>query len=168
MRPENNKPILLLGIGIFYYLLAATFAFLIQNSLRDLFFNIGGIHPHVNLLICEIIYLAVFILGIFGLLHMLKYKNPNLVKLLFIMIGMVILGQILQFLGPKINSKIHSDNYFPNSSDYYTYLGDNLFTQILIGAFNLLLYISMGYIIFLNRNLILQKNDSIEEIGLGS
>ena len=163
---KNNSPILFLGIGIFFWAVAATYAYLIQNTLRDLMFNLGGIHPLINLLTLEIIYLGIFIALFYGLLHFLKVKDPNLLNLNFFMIGLIILGQILQFLGPMINSKFHTTQYFPHSSDYYTYIHENIFCQIIIGGFNLALYLCLGWMIYANRNLILGKNqDPIERIG---
>jgi|SRR5690606_33983469 len=166
MSRNSFNPILFLGIGIFFWAVAATYAYLIQNTLRDLIFNFGGIHPLLHLLMLEIIYLGIFIVMLFALLHLLKVKNPNLLHLNFFMIGLIILGQILQFLGPMINSKFHADQYFPNSSDYYTFIHENIFCQIIIGGFNLALYLFLGWIIYAHRNLILGKNqDPIERIG---
>lgn len=171
MEKQHSKPILILGIGIFFWAVAATYAFLFQYTLRNAFFLIDGISPFVNVLLNEILYLATFIGLLLPLLSILKAGKINHLTLFFTSIGLVIVGQILQFLVPIFLSNIMSEAYWHNSSVYVNFYGVNIFAQVVVGIFNVLLYGLVAWLIYKNRNLIL-KSDSqesdINEIGRNS
>ncbi len=168
MNNFSTKPILLLGIGIFFWALGATFAYLFQYIFRNVLFLIGGIAPLVNLLLNEILYLSVFVGLFFCLLQLLKSGKTNLSLLFYWSIGLVIFGQILQFLAPMFMSRINDESFWVNSSAYSELYGINIVAPVISGIFNLSQYGVLGWLVYKNRNLIIKteaSNSEINDIG---
>ncbi len=161
----KNQPILILGIGIFFWALGATFAFLLQYIVRNLLFLIGEIPPLANLLFNEIIYLSVFVGLFYGLIYLLKTGKYKLLSVFYWSIGLVIFGQILQFILPMLMSNIYDETYWGNASEYSDFYGLNMIAPIISGIFNLAQYGVLAWLVYQNRNLIIKPESTDSEIN---
>ena len=165
--PNKNNQGILLGIGVFFFLSTSGFAYLFKIVLRNLLLNINGISPVTIMLCTELVYLLTFVIAVFGLMKNLKNRPVNVKKLYFIFIGLLILGQILQFAVPLVMQTIQTENYLSNSSEYYNSINLNLIYSTIDAVFEYLVYVIIGIVIYKNRNLQIPSNEDseINEIG---
>lgn len=83
------------------------------------------------------------------------------------MIVLTALGQMIQFIGSYYVSRIYRDNYFVNTLDYYEFLNQNPVNYTLDAGFEYLIYVVLGFMIYKNRDLVLEfdQDSKIQEIG---
>ena len=165
MKLSSQKPILILGIGIFFYLATASMAYLFKESLRILLLNRGGFPPLVIKLVIESVYVMTYIIGIFALLRVLKSTFIRFDKLFFILILLLALGQILQFVITQFTFDLYTEEYFANVSDYYDFFKINYWYHALDAGFEYFMYIILGLIIYKNQDLILKSESQVSDIS---
>ncbi len=166
MKNLNNS-ILLIGIGIFFYLATASFAFLLKDSARIFLLHFDGVHPMIVKVFSELVYFLCFLISISALISILKNRILRVKKLFFQMIVLTALGQLIQFIGSYYVSRIYQDNYFVNTLDYYEFLNQNPVNYTLDAGFEYLIYVVLGFMIYKNRDLVLKfdLDSKIQEIG---
>ncbi|MFA7686498.1 MAG: hypothetical protein WCY25_01400 [Moheibacter sp.] len=164
-----NKPIFLIGIGIFFYLATAGFAFLLKDILRILLLHFDGVHPIIVKVFSELVYFLFFLTGISVLLNILKNRIVQMKNLFFQMIVLTAFGQVIQFIGSYFLFRFYRDNYFVNSSAYFEFMNQNPAYYTLDAGFEYLIYVVLGIMIYKNRDLVLNfdsnSNSKIQEIG---
>jgi len=147
---STNDKILLIGIGIFFWLGIGSFAYLFERTLKDIFFNLN-ISPNLTEIFGELINFLTYILGVFYLIKIVKTNKIKLLKLFKISFLMLLIGQLLQFIEPMINDKLQSENYFENSNQYYDFLKENPNYYTISIYLGIALYFVIGLIIYIKR-----------------
>ncbi len=152
IESEKNKrnPILLIGIGIFAWLVIGSIAFLFKRTIKDIFFNIS-ISPNYTIIIAELVNFATYIIGIIILVKIIKSGKISELNIFKSSILLLIIAQILQYFVPLIMSKFRTESYLNNSGQYYVFLRENpnyFSISIVAGT---VLYLFVGIIIYLKR-----------------
>ena len=147
---STKDKILLIGIGIFFWLGIGSFAYLFERILKDIFFNLG-ISPNLTEIFGELINFLIYILGVVYLIKIVKKDKIKLLNLFKISFLMLLIGQILQFIEPMINDKLRSENYLDNSSQYYDFLKENPNYYTISIYLGIALYFVIGLIIYFKR-----------------
>ena len=150
INSSTNDKILLIGIGIFFWLGIGSFAYLFEITLKDIFFNLS-ISPNLTEIFGEMINFLTYVLGVIYLIKVVKKGNIRLLTLFKISFLMLVIGQLLQFIEPIINAKLRSENYFENSSQYYDFLKENPNYYTISIYLGISLYFIIGMIIYLKR-----------------
>lgn len=164
---KDNR-ILLIGIGILYYLVIITYAFNFHDLIRILLLNIANVPPLLIKLLIEIIYITTGVLGTLLFFKLLKHNHLKSQKIFISLFILYILGQLIQFVYPIYLYRIDSVIFRNNLSSYYDLLQSNLLYSSMNVIRSIILDIILVILFYRNRNLILSmdlKHDDISEIG---
>ena len=157
-----NPPILLLGIGIFFWLAISGFGYAIKKLFMDFMMNMENGNGIWIGIIGETFELVFILAGLKYLIHILKSKVIKLETLFFVVIGLLFLSQIFQFIIPiGFEEFFRSEFYFENLEFFYA----NTTYHFISGGIGILTYILMIILIYQSRNDILAEKDQIEKIG---
>ena len=151
-RLTNNSkyPIILIGVGIFAWLGIGSFAYLFENTIKHVCFNIGT-QNYFTIWFSQFIQIITYLLGVIVLIKLIKSNKYSELKMFKFAIGIFILGQLFQFIEPYINDELRTENYLDNSSNYYNFLKENPITLIVSSISVYLLYLLVGVLIFIRR-----------------
>lgn len=150
-KSDQRNPILLIGLGIFLYLLIAQFAYLFFAVAKDVLieFEIKGI---AILLILEIFRLTFILLML--ILAIDKFKKPTKRETWYYLknvIGVLIFSQVLQFFYVFYGHNIWGLDHYSKMNEYYTSLKDFPFSGAISSVFEIVSWIGIGFILFKNR-----------------
>lgn len=164
MINKLDNRILLIGIGVVFYLFLTTYAFLFQDWIKLIALNIGGIPAIPLYFFLELFYFIVCVVFSFLFLQILKRKQIPSKKIFIYLVAFMAFGQILQFVTYPILNLLRSSDYFENSSNFYTEIQNNYMFSTIIPIRALLLDLFLILIFYKNRNLILKIDSEPQEI----
>jgi hypothetical protein len=158
---EINKGnrILLIGIGIFFWLGIGSFATLLKIITVDVLFHLT-VNPYLIKIFGDLIYFFTHIIGVIVLIKIIKSERFSETKLFVISFLIIIFSQVLQGLEPFIASNLRTKDSLDNTINYYDFLKENVnFTTVMI-SLEFILFIVVGLMIYINRKKTLANNGS--------
>jgi len=147
----KDTRIIYVGIGVFLWLSVGGFSVLFKNTITD-FLLILNVQPTIiawtKLFVQLIIYLIGFILG----LNIIKSSKKAELIIFRNVILIFVLGQILQYLQPRLTNLISKEeNYYNNLSKYLDLNSSEPTFYLIIPLLGFLIYAIVGVLIYLKR-----------------
>lgn len=162
------RPILILGVGIFFFLAVSSIAFVPKDLFRRFLIMNGSFDPILVMILSELIEIIIYVVSAFGLIKIMKNRSLSVERIFYYSIGLLVLGQILGGIIPVVFSGYQSIDYYKNLNVYYESINLNVLYSSLPSIFSFVLYIILAIIFYKNRNLIVIESadgTDLDQIG---
>lgn len=129
-KPQKHNVLILIGIGIFFYWGANNFAKTLEIFVRELLFQVNGIHPVVIFLLTSLFYVLGFVIAFYALLRVLQRNKISGLNLMYSLFGIAVILEIPGFLIQYLVSVFRVESYFDNFNTYYAHNDLNMYFRI--------------------------------------
>lgn len=160
----RDNRILLICIGVLFYLTALTYAFIFQEILRVLILNLENV-PHLLVkILTEILYVLVIVVAVMLFFKTLKTDFLSSKKLFFGLLILYIGGQLFQFLSTSFLYRFNSDMFWDNSSEFYHFIRNDWMLSSLGTVRSIIVDFIIIILLYQNRHLVLNLDSAENEI----